>query len=192
MAQDPEDLEFLQSLRPRSSIVAAMTARGRTLGTLTLVTAWSKRRYTADDVSFAQVLARRIGLALDSAGLFSDLESVERRLDTVMSMLDEAITVHDASGDLVYANHAAARWLGFTSPQEIVEAAEQELMGRLEIWAEDGTQPRPRSDRAATSSRPAAAAGAGSTRAQGHAARSAGPWSARSRSMPPTEASCTR
>ena len=109
MAEGPEDLEFLKSLRPRSSIVAAMTARGRTLGTLTLVTTWSKRRYTADDVSFAQVLARRIGLALDNAGLFSDLESVERRLDTVMSMLDEAITVHDASGDLVYANHAAAR-----------------------------------------------------------------------------------
>ena len=95
MAQDPEDLEFLQSLRPRSSIVAAMTARGRTLGTVTLVTAWSKRRYSADDVSFASLLARRIGLVLDNAGLFSDLESVERRLDTVMSMLDEGVAVHD-------------------------------------------------------------------------------------------------
>jgi PAS domain S-box-containing protein len=139
MAAGSEDLEFLESLRPRSSIVAAMTARGRTLGTLTLVTTWSKRRYTADDVSFAQLLARRIGLALDNAGLFSDLESVERRLDTVMSMLNEAIAVHDASGELVYANHAAARWLGFTSPKEIVEATEDQLMERLEIWAEDGT-----------------------------------------------------
>lgn len=139
MAQGPEDLEFLQSLRPRSSIVAAMTARGRTLGTVTLVTAWSKRRYSADDVSFASLLARRIGLVLDNAGLFSDLESVERRLDTVMSMLDEGVAVHDASGDLVYANHAAARWLGFTGPKEVVEAAEHELMARVEIWAEDGT-----------------------------------------------------
>jgi PAS domain S-box-containing protein len=139
MAEDPEDLEFLQSLRPRSSIIAAMTARGRNLGTLTLVTAWSKRRYTADDVSFAQVLANRLGLALDNAGLFSDLESVERRLDTVMSMLNEAITVHDASGELVYANDTAARWLGFTRPQEVLDATEQELMGRLVIWAEDGT-----------------------------------------------------
>jgi PAS domain S-box-containing protein len=139
MAEGPEDLKFLQSLGPCSSIIAAMTARGRSLGTLTLVTTWSKRRYTADDVSFAQVLARRIGLALDNAGLFSDLESVERRLDTVMSMLDEGIAVHDASGDLVYANHAAARWLGFTSPKEVVAATQQELIGRLEIWAEDGT-----------------------------------------------------
>jgi PAS domain S-box-containing protein len=139
MAEGPEDLEFLKSLRPRSSIVAAMTARGRTLGTVTLVTAWSKRRYTADDVSFAHLLARRIGMALDNAGLFSDLESVERRLDTVMSMINEAITVHDASGDLVYANEAAARLLGFTSAREIVEAPEGELLGRLEVWGEDGT-----------------------------------------------------
>src|SRR5206468_4317674 len=130
----------LESLQPRSWIVAAMTARGRALGTLTLVTAWSRRRYTADDVSFAQVLANRLGLALDNAGLFSDLESVERRLDTVMSMLDEAITVHDAGGDLVYANDTAARWLGFSGPQELVDATEQELLGRVEMWAENGTR----------------------------------------------------
>ncbi len=140
MAQGPEDLEFLRSLRPRSSIIAAMTARARNLGTLTLVTTWSKRRYTVDDVSFAQVLANRLGLALDNAGLFSDLESVERRLDTVMSMLDEAITVHDASGELVYANETAARWLGFSRPQELLDAQEQEVLGRLEMWGEDGTR----------------------------------------------------
>lgn len=139
MAEGPEDLEFLQSLRPRSSIITAMTARGRNLGTLTLVTTWSKRRYTADDVNFAQVLANRLGMALDNAGLFSDLESVERRLDTVMSMLEEAITVHDASGELVYANDTAARWLGFTRPQELLDATEQELLGRLQLWGEDGT-----------------------------------------------------
>ena len=139
MAQGPEELEFLRSLRPSSSIVTAMTARGRSLGTLTLVTAWSKRRYTAEDVHFAQVLANRIALALDNAGLFSDLESVERRLDAVMSMIGEAVAVHDASGHLVYVNDAAARWLGFASPQEALEAGPEELLGRFDAWWEDGT-----------------------------------------------------
>ncbi len=97
IAHDPDDLGFLQSLGLRSWIVATMSARGRSLGTLTMITAWSRRRYSADDVGFAQSLAHRIGLALDNAGLFSDLESVERRLDAVMSMLDEAVVVHDAT-----------------------------------------------------------------------------------------------
>ena len=69
--------------------------------------------YDADDVRFAQILASRIGLALDNAGLFSDLESIERRMDTVMSILDEAIVIHGADGELVFANPAAARMLGF-------------------------------------------------------------------------------
>jgi PAS domain S-box-containing protein len=139
MAQDADDLAFLQSVQPCSSIVAAMTSRGRSLGTVTLVTAWSKRRYTDDDVHFAQVLANRIALALDNAGLFSDLESVERRLDAVMSMINEAVAVHDASGRLVYVNDASARWLGFSSPEEALEAEPWELLGRFEAWREDGT-----------------------------------------------------
>src|SRR5204862_1679660 len=123
MAEGPADLKFLQALRPRSMITASMTARGRSLGTVTLVTAWSKRRYTEDDVRFAQVLAKRMGLALDNAGLFSDLESVERRLDAVMSMLDAAVAVHGSSGGGVFANETAARWLGFASPEGMLGAA---------------------------------------------------------------------
>jgi PAS domain S-box-containing protein len=138
MAQNHEDLEFLESIRPRSSIIAGMTARGRSLGTLTMVNAWSKRHYSTDDVRFAQLLANRIALALDNAGLFSDLESVERRLDAVMSMLDEPVMIHHANGDLVYANDAAAGWLGFASPQDALDAKPRDLAARFEAWTEDG------------------------------------------------------
>jgi serine phosphatase RsbU (regulator of sigma subunit)/PAS domain-containing protein len=138
MATDPADLKFLESLRPRSMITAAMTARGRSLGTVTLVTAWSKRRYTVNDVRFVQVLAKRMGLALDNAGLFSDLESVERRLDAVMSMLDEAVVVHDAKGELVFANDAAARWLSFPSPEAMLDAAPSQILSRFQLWTEEG------------------------------------------------------
>ena len=104
----------------RSSIVAPIRARDRNLGALTLLSAWSGRRYGAEDVRFAQILASRIGLALDNAGLFSDLESIERRMDTVMSILDEAIVIHGADGELVFANPAAARMLGYETSEEAV------------------------------------------------------------------------
>ena len=113
MAQSPDDLEFLRSLGVRSSIVVPIVARDRNLGALTLISAWSNRVYRADDVQFAEILASRIGLALDNAGLFSDLESFERRMDTVMSILDEAVVIHGPDGELVFANPAAARSLGF-------------------------------------------------------------------------------
>jgi PAS domain S-box-containing protein len=140
IAHDPDDLAFLQSLGLRSWIVATMSARGRTMGTLTMLTAWSGRTYSADDVRFAQILATRIGLALDNAGLFSDLESVERRLDAVMSMLDEAVVVHDAHGELVYLNDTAARWLGFAGPDEALATPQDELLQRVRVWSESGAR----------------------------------------------------
>ena len=103
MAQSDEDLEFLRRIDPRSWIVVPVRARNRNLGALTLITAWSGRSYGTEDVRFAEILASRIGLALDNAGLFSDLESIERRMDTVMSILDEAIVIHGADGELVFA-----------------------------------------------------------------------------------------
>ncbi|MGH2926036.1 MAG: SpoIIE family protein phosphatase [Solirubrobacterales bacterium] len=138
LAHDPEDHEFLISLEMRSWVVAAMSARRRSLGTLTLLTSWSDRRYGPDDVGFAQDLANRIGLALDNGGLFSDLESVERRLDAVMSMLDEAVVIHDANGMLVYVNDLASRWLGFPAPEDALAAPAADLVDRLRVWTEGG------------------------------------------------------
>ena len=138
MSSSPEDLEFLRSIRLRSSVVVPIRARDRNLGALTLLTAWSGRRYGADDVRFAQILASRIGLALDNAGLFSDLESIERRMDTVMAILDEAIVIHGADGELVFANPAAARMLGYDTVAEAVAAPSAEVRERYDIRDEQG------------------------------------------------------
>ncbi len=143
MSSSSEDLEFLRSLGVRSSLVIPIRARDRNLGALTLITAWSGRRYGADDVRFAQILASRIGLALDNAGLFSDLESIERRMDTVMSILDEAIVIHDAGGELVFANPAAARMLGYETSEDAVAASTASIRDRYVIRDERGDPVEP-------------------------------------------------
>jgi PAS domain S-box-containing protein len=138
MAQAPGDLAFLRAIRPRCSISVPMLARDVNLGVLTLICAWSGRRYGDDDVRFAQILAGRVALALDNAGLFSDLESVERRMDAVMANLADAVTVHDARGELVYANPAAARWAGYSSPEELMAAPAEALRSRFALFSERG------------------------------------------------------
>ncbi len=139
ISESPEDLEFLRSLGVRSSISAPVTARDRNLGALTLISAWSGRRYSADDLRFAQILASRVGLALDNAGLFSDLESVERRMDTVMSMLDEAVVIHGPEGGLLFANPAAARMLGFETSEQAM-ASPASIRDRFKIADERGRE----------------------------------------------------
>jgi PAS domain S-box-containing protein len=139
LAHDPEDLERLRKLGCRSSIVVPLVARGEQLGALTLVTAWSGRRYTRDDVRFTRVMAGRVALALDNAGLFSDLQSVERRMDAVMAIIDEAVVIHDSSGELIYANEAAARSLGAESAEELTKVPAAKLRSEYDVYHEDGT-----------------------------------------------------
>jgi PAS domain S-box-containing protein len=138
MAHSTDDLEVLRGLKVKSIIWAPIVARDRSLGVLTLVSAWSGRRYSRNDLRFARILASRIGLALDNAGLFSDLESVERRMDTVMSILDEAVVIHGADGELLFANPAAARTLGFATAEEAVATPTAQIRDRYVVRDESG------------------------------------------------------
>ncbi len=77
---DEEHRAILRGLDVRSAIVTPLTARGRTHGTLTLVTAESGRTYGPDDAAFATELARRAATAIDTARLYQDRDQVARTL----------------------------------------------------------------------------------------------------------------
>jgi PAS domain S-box-containing protein len=79
-AGSEEHRAILRGLRTRSVIVVPLAARGRTHGTLTLVTAESGRTYGRDDVAFANELARRAATAIDTARLYQDRDQVARTL----------------------------------------------------------------------------------------------------------------
>lgn len=91
LAHGEEDLEFLRGLGLRSSITAALRARGRLIGAVTLTTAWSGRRFRRHDAGFARVLSGRIALALDNAGLFADLERVQRERAEIAATLQHGL-----------------------------------------------------------------------------------------------------
>ena len=57
-----------------------LTARGRTLGVLTLISAESGRRFTTDDLAFAEDLGARAGLAVDNAMLLDRSREIARTL----------------------------------------------------------------------------------------------------------------
>jgi serine phosphatase RsbU (regulator of sigma subunit)/PAS domain-containing protein len=141
-----EDLRFIRSLDVCSFMFVPLYARGRTLATLTLITTRHSGRSLGEaDVRFAEVMSGRIALALDNAGLFSDLESVERRLDAVMNLIGEAVIVHDAEQRIVFANAAAARWFSSKSVAELLDSPEAALE-RVRFRDEAGTAMGPTSE----------------------------------------------
>jgi len=136
-ARDDADIEFLRSLGERSHIRVPLRSRGRAIGILSLLA--TTRSYRPEDLQFAQLLGGRVGLALDNAGLFAELESLQARLTTALDTLAEAVTIQDERGRLVYANDAAAQTFGFESAEAFLATPPQEIADRFASFHEDGT-----------------------------------------------------
>jgi PAS domain S-box-containing protein len=79
-ARDREHLEVLRRLGMRSAMVVPMTARGRTLGAITMVAAESGREFDEEDLRTAEELAGRCALAVDNARLYRERSYIARTL----------------------------------------------------------------------------------------------------------------
>ncbi len=91
LSHDDEDFEFLRRLDMRSAVTVGLQARGEVTGALTIAVAWSGRRYKREDSRFARILAGRIALTLDNAGLFAGLERAERARAEIAETLQRAL-----------------------------------------------------------------------------------------------------
>jgi signal transduction histidine kinase len=67
-------------------MILPLTARGRTLGTLSLVSAESGRRYDERDRALAEELARRAAIAVDNARLYREANDAIRLRDDFLSI----------------------------------------------------------------------------------------------------------
>ena len=139
LSRDDADRDALRAAETCSAIVVPLRARGRALGALSLaLRAPVRRRYEEDDLEFARVLSGRAALALDNAGLFTELETVEARLSAALGSLAEAVTVQDRLGRLVYANNAAAALLNFESADELLATPPAQIVDKYRAFTEDG------------------------------------------------------
>jgi signal transduction histidine kinase len=84
-----EHLEVLQTLGLRSVMLVPLSARGRVLGVLSLVSAESGRLFDEDDLALAVDLARRAAVALDNARLHQAEAEARRRAERVAAELEE-------------------------------------------------------------------------------------------------------
>jgi PAS domain S-box-containing protein len=139
-AQGSEHARFMIDHGYRSAVVAPLVARGRTLGTVSVLRLGAAPPYDREDLELAAELARRAALAIDNARLFARLRRVEHRLEAMLVNLAEAITVTDEHGRMAFANQAAADLLGVATPSDLTEADPAEVMGRFLVLDEHGRE----------------------------------------------------
>ncbi len=137
-SEGSEHAHFMIEHGYRSAIVAPLLARSRTLGAFSILRLGGGRDYGADDVGIVCELARRAALAIDNARLFSEVQRVEQRLESILFNLAEAITLTDLDDRIVFANPAAARLFGVGSPLELMNSRQADVMRRFMIFDEHG------------------------------------------------------
>jgi PAS domain-containing protein len=102
----------------------------------------SERTAPEEQLAFLHALGERAARGLANTQLISELRRTRRRLERILGVLAEAVTVHDERGKLVYANAAAATLPGANSVSELLDAEPGELAARFIITREDGTPVR--------------------------------------------------
>lgn len=86
LAHDPDHLRVTRELGLRSALIVPLSARGHTLGTLSLIWAESDRRYSDAEVRLMEELGRRAGTAIDHARLFDEAQRAVRMRDEFLSI----------------------------------------------------------------------------------------------------------
>lgn len=88
IAQSNAHLSFARDMGYRSAVVAPLTARGRTLGAISLIRNRTTERYGEDELDLARDLGRRAAMALDNARLYAHEHDVSETLQR--SLLPES------------------------------------------------------------------------------------------------------
>jgi PAS domain S-box-containing protein len=88
---DAEHVEQLRRLGVRSAMTVPLTARGRIVGAISLISAESARRYAEDDLRLAEELARRAALAVDNARLYQRAQEANRAKDEFLATLSHEL-----------------------------------------------------------------------------------------------------
>ena len=150
IAPGEENLRMLRALGIRSAMIVPLNVRERTLGAIAFAAAESGRVYGPEELALAEELGARAAVAVDNARLYGRLQDTEAelrvshdQLEAILNGVADAVTVQRADGQVVYANDAAARSLGFASSEEMRLASPAALADRYEMFDEEGS-PFPR------------------------------------------------
>jgi PAS domain S-box-containing protein len=125
----PREKAIVERLTARSYMLVPLRARGRLLGSLTLLSATPGRHYTREDLAFAGTLAGRCALAIDNAQLYESASRSLGLLDTLFSTAPVGLAFVDRDGRFVRVNEALAAITGRAADEHRGRAPEELLPG---------------------------------------------------------------
>lgn len=91
VARDEPSALILDKLGVKSAMLVPLKARGHTLGVITMFMAESQRRFSEEDLKFAEDLAHRAALVVDNARLYEELKRASEGKDEFLGLVSHEL-----------------------------------------------------------------------------------------------------
>jgi PAS domain S-box-containing protein len=131
--------QFLLDHRVRSGMTVVIPGRNQPFGILGMHST-QPRSFSEEDARFLQAVANLLASSIARLELEGTLRSSRDQLEIILQGVADGITVQDRSGRLAYANDAAARIIGYSSAEQLLNVPFEEILSKLEISDEAGNR----------------------------------------------------
>ena len=95
--------------------------------------------FIPQDTRFIKAIASLLASAIQRFAVEEDLRRSRNEIKVILEGVSEGVTVQDITGKLIFANQAAAEFMGYPSPEAVVAAPMAELQKRFQMLSEDGS-----------------------------------------------------
>ncbi len=102
---------YIKTHQPKSILCAPLLNQGQLIGIVYLENNLADSVFTPDRLEVIQLLSTQAAIALTNARLYTQVQSTQNRLNKFLNAIPLGISVHDAKGQLVYANPVSQQLL---------------------------------------------------------------------------------
>lgn len=122
---------YIQKNQPKSILCAALMNQGQLSAIVYLENRLTKQAFTPERLQILQLLSGQAAIAITNAKLYAEVKERESRLTQFIDAMPIGVTVHDRTGQIIYANQTAHQLSGMNI---IPEANTEELAAACQLY----------------------------------------------------------
>ncbi|SKB13861.1 putative Mitogen-activated protein kinase kinase [Planktothrix sp. PCC 11201] len=122
---------YIQTHQPKSILCAPLMNQGQLSAIVYLENRLTAQVFTPERLEILQLLSGQAAIAITNAKLYAKVKERENRLTQFIDAMPIGVTVHDATGQITYANQTAQ---GLSRTQIIPEANRQKLAEVYQLY----------------------------------------------------------